>query len=64
LGIIEEQIGATLPYVEIYYEGNLILDDWNDIDKIYDYNFTDQCIDKLTLNFYKKNIDLNIINII
>jgi hypothetical protein len=29
LGIIEEQIGATLPYVEIYYEGNLILDDWN-----------------------------------
>jgi hypothetical protein len=34
----------------------IILDDWNDINKIYDYNFTNQCTSKLTLSFYKETI--------
>jgi hypothetical protein len=35
----------------------IVLDEWNDINKINDYIFTEQCSSKLTLQFYKENID-------
>ena len=35
----------------------IVLDSWNDIDKINDYSFTNQCSSKLTINNYKEMID-------
>jgi len=44
-------------YINIDNLPIIILDDWNDIDKIYNYEFIKQYTNKLTLNFYKENIN-------